>query len=114
MVKRKFVCGMDEREKRTSLSSSVVHARPSFATRRCLRSNAQFFIFSYAMNCSAPLPTPTSASSVPRYSPAQPSSRNIARNPPAKTRPSHHNTKKDERGTYSRARDAPQASWAAR
>lgn len=31
---------------RTSLSSSVVHSRPSLAIRRLLRSNIQFFIFS--------------------------------------------------------------------
>jgi hypothetical protein len=51
---------------RTSFSSSVVHARPSFATRRRFRSNAQPFIFSYPMNCSAPLLTPNNASEVPR------------------------------------------------
>ena len=50
----------------TSLSSSIVHARPSLSSLRRLRSKAQPFIFSYAINCSAPLPTPTSASVVPR------------------------------------------------
>jgi hypothetical protein len=50
----------------TNLSSSIVHARPSFSSLRRLRSKAHSFIFSYAMNCSAPLLTPTSASVVPR------------------------------------------------
>ncbi|KAH8978823.1 CHAT domain-containing protein [Lactarius akahatsu] len=51
-----------EGRKRSSLSSSVVHPYPSFATRRRLRSNAKLSIFSYTMNYSVPLLTPTSAS----------------------------------------------------
>jgi len=58
-------CGVSNAQ-RTSLSSCKVHSRPSLANRRLLRSNPQLFIFSYAINCSAPLLTPTSASVVPR------------------------------------------------
>ncbi|KAH8991843.1 hypothetical protein EDB86DRAFT_3103597 [Lactarius hatsudake] len=73
---------------------SVDHARLSFATHRRLRSNAQLFIFSYATNCSAPFLTPTSASDV---CPPQPSSWNIARNPPAG--PTHQSAKPKGRTT---------------
>ncbi|KAH8991475.1 hypothetical protein EDB86DRAFT_3103794 [Lactarius hatsudake] len=73
---------------------SVDHARLSFATHRRLRSNAQLFIFSYATNCSAPFLTPTSESDV---CPPQPSSWNIARNPPAG--PTHQSAKPKGRTT---------------
>ena len=55
-----------KKAERTSLSSCIVHAHPSLANHRRLRSNAQLFICSYVIKCNAPLPTPTSASVMPR------------------------------------------------
>ena len=66
---------------RTSRSSPGFHSLPSLSNALLFREKPRRFSSSYAMNCKAPLLTPTSARSVPRHRPRTPSFEYTSRKP---------------------------------